>query len=64
MLIQKLEAKYGSTMTPKDAAAELHSHPTHIREMCRKGQLPAVQIGNRWRIPTAKFAAILEGCNE
>lgn len=64
MLIQKLEAKYGTTMTPTDAAKELHSHPTHVRELCREGKLPAVQIGNRWRIPTAKFAAILEGCNE
>lgn len=64
MLIEKLESRYGSTMTPKDAANELHSHPTHIREMCRKGQLPAVQIGNRWRIPTAKLAAIIEGFHE
>ena len=46
-LAEKLEAKYGNLMTPKDAANELHSHPTHVREMCRKGQLRAVQIGNR-----------------
>ena len=51
-------------MTPRDAAAELHQHPTHIREKCKRGQLPAVQIGNRWHINTAKFAAILDGCNE
>ena len=64
MLITNLEERYGTTMTPKDAANELHSHPTHVRELCREGKLPAVQIGNRWRIPTAKFAAILEGFNE
>lgn len=64
MLIQKLEEKYGSTMTPKDVAAELHSHPTHVRELCRDGKIPSVQIGNRWHIPTAKFAAIIEGCCE
>ena len=64
MLTQKLEEKYGSTMTAKDVAAELRSHPSHVRELCRDGKIPAVQIGNRWRIPTAKFAAILEGCNE
>ena len=64
MLIQNLEAKYGSTMTVKDAAAELHSHPTHIRDLCQEGKLPAMKIGTRWRIPTAKFAAIIEGFNE
>lgn len=64
MLVQKLEAKYGSTMTPKEVAAELNQHPTHVRELCRKGLLPAARIGDRWRIPTAKFAAILEGFHE
>lgn len=64
MLIQKLEAKYGSTMTTAEVANELRSHPTHVRELCREGKLPAVRIGDRWRIPTAKFAAILEGFNE
>ena len=64
MLVQDLEAKYGSTMTPKDAAAVLNQHPTHIRELCQQGTLPAVKIGERWHIPTARFAAIIEGCNE
>ena len=64
MLIQTLEAKYGSTMTTKDAANELHSHPVHVRNLCREGKIPAARIGDRWRIPTAKFAAIIEGCNE
>lgn len=57
---EMLTQKYGIVMTPSDAAKELHSHPTHVRELCREGKLPAVQIGNRWRIPTAKFAAMLD----
>lgn len=64
MLVHTLEAKYGTTMTPKDAAVELRSHPSHVRDLCREGKLPAVRIGDRWRIPTAKFASIIEGFNE
>ena len=64
MLIEKLEQQYGNIMTPKDVAKELHTHPTHIRKLCRDGKIPAVQFDGRWRIPTAKFAAILERANE
>lgn len=64
MLVQEMKEKYGATMTPKDVATELHQCPTHVRELCKRGQLPAVQIGNRWHINTAKFAAILEGFHE
>ena len=64
MIVQKFEEKYGTTMTPTEVANELRSHPTHVRELCREGKLPAVRIGDRWRIPTAKFAAILEGFHE
>ena len=56
--------RYGSTMTPNQVAAELHQSPTHIRAMCQTGELPAVRIGKRWHIATAKFAAMLEGQNE
>ena len=64
MLEEKLVEKYGATMTPNDVAEVLHQHPTHIRELCKKGQIPAVQIGYRWHVNTARFAAILEGFNE
>ena len=59
-LEERLVEKYGVVMTPKDVAYELHQHPTHIRNLCNSGELPAVQIGKRWRILTAKFAAMLE----
>lgn len=64
MLVQDLKEKYGATMTPKEVAAELHQHPTHVRELCKRGQLPAARIGERWHVNTAKFAAILDGFNE
>jgi len=57
----ELIKQYGYLMTPADVAKVLNQHPTHIRVLCRRGQLPAVQIGKRWRINTEKLAAILDG---
>ena len=51
--------KYGPTMTPNCAAKILHMHPSHVRALCKSGDLPAVKIGERWIIPTAKLVAIL-----
>ena len=56
-----LMSKYGATMTPNDVAFELHRHPAHIRALCQSGELPGVQIGNRWHIPTVKIAERIEG---
>lgn len=64
MLVEKLLEKYGVVMGPNDVAEVLHQHPNHIRDLCREGKLPAVQIGQRWHVNTARFAAILEGFNE
>ena len=55
-----LISRYGVTITPKDAAKVLHQHPVHIRALCQSGKLPAVRIGDRWHIPTAKLAEIIE----
>lgn len=55
--------KYGPTMTPSQVAKVLHRHPSHIRALCQSGELPGVRIGERWHIPTAKLAAMLEGGN-
>ena len=60
-MLEKLEERYGLTMTPNHAGEVLHRHPSHIRAMCQNGTLPAVRIGERWHIPTAKLAAIFEG---
>ena len=64
MLKQELKERYGQTMTPKDVGEVLHQHPAHIRALCRNGQLPAVLIGERWHIPTAEFASVLERAHE
>lgn len=65
LLTKELTQKYGNTMTPVNVAAELHQSATHVRELCQRGELPAVRIGDRWHIVTAKFAAMLDGdCNE
>ena len=53
--------KYGATMTTTQAAEVLHNHPSHVRALCQAGELPAVRIGKRWFIPTAKMSAMLEG---
>lgn len=57
---ETLVEQYGVTMTPKDVAEVLHQHPTHVRTLCQSGELPAVLIGKRWFIPTAKLAALLD----
>jgi len=60
-LFDDLVARYGLTMTPKQASELLQCHPTHIRVMCASGELPAVKIGDRWHVLTAKLAVMLEG---
>lgn len=58
---EMLVGKYGAVMRVSHVAKELHCHPSHVRAMCASGELPAVKIGERWRVPTAKLAALLEG---
>ena len=60
MLVDELKERYGTTMKPSQVAKELHQHPTHIRNLCVSGDLPAVRVGKRWHIPTAQFAAMFE----
>lgn len=56
-----LNKKYGNFMRTDAVAKELGCHAAHVRKMCQNGDLPGVQVGNRWFIPTAKFAALLDG---
>lgn len=48
-------------MTPRDVAAVLRCHPSHVRSMCARSELPAIQIGKRWHVVTCKLAQMLEG---
>lgn len=63
-LFGHLLEKYGPTMTPSDVGEVLHRHPSHIRALCQSGVLPAVRIGERWHISTAKLAQIIEGSEQ
>ena len=56
-----LMERYGVTMTTADVAEVLHRHPSHVRALCKQNELPGVRIGDRWHIPTAKLAEMLEG---
>lgn len=59
--LDTLLEKYGPTMTPDHAGDVLHRHPSHIRALCKSGELPGVKVGDRWLIPTAKLAEIIDG---
>ncbi len=64
-LKEELIEQYGRVMKPDCVANELHCHPAHVRALCATGEIPAKKIGDRWIIPTAKFADLLErGFNE
>ena len=52
--------KYGVVMRPEEVAKELRMHPTHIRELCRDGKLPATQIVGRWLIDTERLIMKIE----
>lgn len=51
----------GETLTPEQAADVLQLNPETIRRMIRRGELQAVQIGRRWRIPRAAIDRLLQG---
>lgn len=53
--------RYGVAMSPRDVAEVLRQHPAHVRAMCQRGDVPAVRVGERWHIPTAKLACLLDG---
>ena len=58
---ETLYTTYGPTMISNHVAEVLHCHPSHVRALCQRGELPAVRIGDRWHIVTAKFADLLDG---
>ncbi len=51
-------------ITPEQASEFLGFHQNHVRALCRSGELPAVRIGSRWRIITARLVEMLEGDDE
>lgn len=61
MTADALLDRYGVTMTPADVSEVLHCHPSHVRALCRSGELPGVRVGDRWLVPTSKLAIIIDG---
>lgn len=62
-ILDYLLDRYGPTMTPSHVGDVLHRHPSHVRMLCRSGELPGVLIGSRWVVPTVEVAKILERRN-
>ena len=57
----ELHEQHGPVMSTAAVAKLMHSHPSHIRAMAQSGDLPAVRVGSRWKFPTAKIAALVDG---
>ncbi|HOF89071.1 MAG TPA: helix-turn-helix domain-containing protein [Armatimonadota bacterium] len=45
-------------MTAVEAAAVLRVHPTTVREMCQRGELPSIKAGRDWRVSRSGLAEI------
>ena len=42
-------------LSPEEACKFLKISPSHIKEMARKGILPAVKVGKFWRFPKGQL---------
>ena len=47
-------------LTPEQVAKKLQLQRITVYRMCRRGELPAVKIGNSWRISSKRLMEILE----
>ena len=48
-------------LTVAEAAELLKTSRQQIRKMIQLGELPAVKVGRKWRIPASGIAAFLAG---
>ena len=46
-----------SMLTVQEAAERVSCHPATIRRMIQRGQIPAVRVGSRWRVPSVSLEA-------
>ena len=44
-------------LTVQQAAERASCHPATIRRMIQRGELPALRVGSRWRVPAASLEA-------
>lgn len=47
-------------MTPAEVAELLRVHRTNVYRLIEAGEIPAVRVGNQWRIPREKLLAALD----
>ena len=46
-----------SMLSVLEAAERVACHPATIRRMIQRGQIPAVRVGSRWRVPAESLQA-------
>lgn len=51
----------GFACDKRDAARILGIHPESLTRLARRGKVPAFQVGDVWRFPTAKIVALVNG---
>lgn len=54
-------AGYPDLLTPAHVAKLTGLCAHTVRDLCRRGELPAVKIAARWYVPKSKFLEFLEG---
>lgn len=59
-----LVASYGLMLSSDNAADVFGCSASHMRAMCASGEIPAIKVSQRWRIPAVKLAAIIDGETE
>lgn len=52
--------KYGTTLTFEQAAKELGLYWQTIREMCARGDIPAIKAGRKWVLTTKALATYID----
>lgn len=52
--------KYGTTLTFEQASKELGLYWQTIREMCARGDIPAIKAGRKWVLTTKALATYID----
>ena len=52
---EKGPEKLSHLLTVEEAAEQLRIHPSTVYRLARRGQLPAVKVGNQWRLDSANL---------
>jgi excisionase family DNA binding protein len=55
--VQNLQVVY---LTPAEAASLLRIHRSNVYRLIEAGEIPAIRVGNQWRIPREKLLAMLD----